>query len=149
MRPSTTVLIGLIGGLVGCAHEVRRAAPAPLADRVIPCPCTLDGLGSLKSERPSLLVRRDPQRASRRFHPGAAHVFRLFDHDLDPVAGNQCSYDDSGRLIPDGPAAGTPDRCSPERSKLGHALRDVIPYLRHGWSEYHKRGWSPVSADDR
>lgn len=156
-----TVLVGMcciLPALSGCATigpravtpagwGLRRstAAEQPLAGRVIPCPCTIDELERLPIDRPGVVIARDGSHATRNFHPGAARVYRIYDPDVDPVAGNQCAYDESDRLITDGPAAGTPDLVSPEVSKFGHFTRDILPFLRLGWREYHARGWAPVS----
>lgn len=129
----------------GCASVEHRPT---IADRVVPCPCSIEELEQLGRQRPGIVIDRDGDRTTRRFHPGAMAVYRIFDPQTDPVAGNQCGYDASGRLITGGPAAGTPDYISPERSRLGHAIRDVAPFLWLGWESYHDRGWAPVSSGD-
>jgi len=131
------VLMTAVGA--GCSSRNAR----PLAERVVPCPATIHGLDALAARRPNLVIREDGERAIDRYHPGAARVFRLFDPDADPIAGNQCAYDHFGHLITQGPAAGTPDLVSPERSLLLHWLRDVRPFHRLGWREYHRQGWAP------
>jgi hypothetical protein len=120
----------------------------PLPDRVIPCPCEVGELPLLPEAHPRVVISTDHPRSTARFHPGAFVTCRIFDPETDPVAGNQCAYDLEGRLIPEGPAAGTPDLISPERSLLGHWMLDVRPFRRLGWMEYHRRGWAPVSRSD-
>lgn len=137
--------VGLLG-MAGCVSPGSgQPSPSTLSQRVIPCPCDLTELAKLAKTRPSVVVRRDPRATSRKFHPGATDVYRIYDPTIDPAAGNQCAYDETGRLIPDGPAAGTPDLCSPEYSVRAHIRRDVLPFMRLGWREYHRRGWAPVS----
>ncbi|QDV33477.1 hypothetical protein [Tautonia plasticadhaerens] len=131
--------------VLGCASPGRGL---PLADRVVPCPCKVEGLARLPEQHTRLVVTLDRDRSTSRFHPGAFVTYRLFDPETDPVAGNQCAYDRGGRLISAGPAAGTPDLVSPERSVIGHWLLDVRPFRRLGWMEYHRRGWAPVSRSD-
>ncbi|MBW2534754.1 MAG: hypothetical protein JRI55_24895 [Deltaproteobacteria bacterium] len=93
--------------------------------------------------------------ASPRYHPGAASCFRsppasredLIAAGIDPVAispGQQCCYDGAGRLIPSGPAAGTPDLFSPvdRCSALAHERVDVELFEQLGWEEYVKH-WPP------
>ena len=129
----------------GCAIDGPRE---PLAGRVVPCPCTVSELERLAEEHPGLVIHRDRDGARTRYHPGSFDGYRLFDPEVDPVAGNQCTYDSDGRLITAGPAAGTPDRVSPTRSVLGHWWFDVRPFRQLGWREYHRRGWAPISSAD-
>lgn len=128
--------------LSGCATPGNRE---PLDGRVIPCPCDLDGLGTLPDEHPQAVITRDSDLATSRYHPGSFVTYRIYDPETDLVAGNQCAFDAGGRLITHGPAAGTPDFVSPERSILGHWVVDVLPFRRLGWMEYHRRGWGPIS----
>jgi hypothetical protein len=139
-------LLFCLAALPGCALPGKgQPGPTSLSQRVIPCPCDLDGLAELAESRPSVVVRRDSDLAAQKFHPGAVDVYRVYDPAIDPVAGNQCSYDEFGGLIPDGPAAGTPDLCSPEFSIRAHFFKDVLPFMRLGWHKYHRKGWAPVS----
>lgn len=135
--------------LSGCASP--RAAstdPTTLGKRVVPCPCDMGRLWAMADYRPGLVVSRDCDATARQFHPGATHVYRLYDPAVDQVAGNQCSYDEGGRLIRSGPAAGTPDLCSPEYSLTRHVKLDVMPFLKLGWAKYHRKGWAPVSEPE-
>lgn len=131
--------------ILGC---VMPGSDRPLADRIVPCPCEVEGLAELPEEHPKVIISRDRNRSTSRFHPGAFVTYRVFDPATDPFAGNQCAYDTGGRLIVTGPAAGTPDLVSPERSVLGHWLLDVRPFRRLGWMEYHRQGWAPVFGSD-
>lgn len=134
--------VSIAAMLSGCAMPGNRE---PLSGRVIPCPCDLDELGTLPDAHPNVVISRDSDRATARYHPGSFVTYRIFDPATDPVAGNQCAFDDEGKLISTGPAAGTPDFVSPERSILGHWVVDVLPFRRLGWMEYHRRGWGPIS----
>ncbi len=68
-------------------------------------------------------------------HPGCSTCFRSTPRYLTvwpPVwiqAGQQCCYDEQGKLITSGPGAGTPDRRSPGINIGGHFYWDVYPYL--------------------
>jgi hypothetical protein len=79
------------------------------------------------------------------FHPGAATGYRS-KHGYTSVPGTshgqQCCYDTQGRLITDGPGAGTPDIWSPESDFLKHQIYDVQTWLRLGWATYN-RYWIP------
>ncbi|MEW4567596.1 hypothetical protein AB1L88_06975 [Tautonia sp. JC769] len=135
--------IALLAWLPGCAGLAGHREP--LEGRVVPCPCDLDGLAFIPAGHPRAIISRDSDLSTARYHPGAFVTYRVFDPDTDPKAGNQCSFDRDGRLIPAGPAAGTPDFISPERSVLGHFVVDVLPFHRLGWMEYHRRGWAPIA----
>lgn len=129
--------------LSGCASLPGHREP--LAGRVIPCPCDAEELAVIAADHPRAIISRDSDHATARYHPGAFVTYRVFDPDTDGMAGNQCSFDRHGRLIASGPAAGTPDFVSPERSLLGHFFVDVLPFHRLGWMEYHRKGWAPIA----
>ena len=90
------------------------------------CPCTLSGA---KDSEDWL----DPTDASDYYHPGAAKCIRskkTYDSGCGLTHGQQCCYDDKGKLITDGLGAGTPDIIAPIGISgiLGHNSRDVTPY---------------------
>jgi hypothetical protein len=90
------------------------------------CPCPLT-----KADADSdLSWIEDPLWVPRWFHPGAASSYKRILPDSRK--GNQCTYDNAGKLITHGPAAGTPDRVggnSPGRpGRLSdHFNKDVGP----------------------
>lgn len=79
------------------------------------------------------------------YHPGAADSFRTkkgYQSKAGTSHGQQCIYDGKGRLITDGPAAGTPDFWSPETNYDNHQKFDVKPFKMLGWEVYN-RYWVP------
>lgn len=144
-------------------------------DKLFACPCTEDeiiqqriinaksypltpaGLGELAHEE---VVGN---------HPGAKGFYRSVApeeyrpegrNDLYPLRpGQQCTYDENGRLITHGPAAGTPDAygsnatdsyffTSIGKGKISglHRTWDVDTYKKLGWREYHKI-WKPNNGN--
>ncbi|TRU13594.1 MAG: hypothetical protein EWV60_03855 [Microcystis sp. Msp_OC_L_20101000_S702] len=102
-------------------------------------------------------------------HPGAKGFYRSVApeeyrpegrNDLYPLRpGQQCTYDENGRLITHGPAAGTPDAygsnatdsyffTSIGKGKISglHRTWDVDTYKKLGWREYHKI-WKPNNGN--
>jgi RHS repeat-associated protein len=124
----------------------------PLHQRMVPCPCTIDDLQSLR-DAGFMVIEDNPDNLDL-FHPGAAHGFRIIAPG--ETAGNQCNYDGAGDLITVGPGAGTPDFFSPQ-GLWGtglHTIVDVLPFLNFefsnpgfGWVYYHGAGvgWEPYS----
>lgn len=53
----------------------------------------------------------------------------IIHHRLTRGAGNQCCYNESGRLVVGPPGGGTLDLFSPSENQVGHIIVDVIPYL--------------------
>ncbi len=122
----------------------------PLSERVRPCPCTETELDNLRS-LPGIIIGADDQTAVNIFHRGATKCFRMFDPCSDKVygiAGNQCCYDESGKLITHGAAAGTPDSVSVYADITWptgrHFFADVWQWFG-GLEEYHQAGWAPVN----
>jgi RHS repeat-associated protein len=87
------------------------------------------------------------------FHPGANSSYRgkptRFVGPTGKIAypSQQCTYDDNGNLIKDGPGAGTPDLFSP-RKDARHWDYDVVPFLTLGPDEYTKT-WVPNRGDGK
>ncbi len=96
-----------------------------------------------------------------KFHPGAASCFRSYPFIATRIngkkckSGQQCAYDESGKLIKGGAAAGTPDKTSPARGEnrkgilrvnifrvYSHVRRDANPWKSEGWEKYNKL-WPP------
>lgn len=98
-----------------------------------------------------------------KYHKGASSSYRSYP----PVktefgkSGQQCCYDENGRLITSGSGAGTPDKistCRGENKKgtmklrlagiAGHIKKDVKPWNKlikensNGWATYNKE-WVP------
>jgi len=87
------------------------------------CPCTLD---SSEIEGPGRSLKGVWMISL--FHPG---VTKRWAED-GKLAGQQCNYDENGKLITAGIAAGTPDSVGFGNNPLrlaGHILFDVLPYL--------------------
>ena len=66
------------------------------------------------------------------FHPGGAFELRTADPAKYGGSGNQCVYDECGKLITDLPSSGTVDFVSPTGdigSVIGHFAADVLPFL--------------------
>ena len=61
------------------------------------------------------------------FHPGAAYELRKVGKD--GKSGQQCNYNENGKLITTGAGAGSADKSSPAQSKLAHKDADVNPAL--------------------
>jgi hypothetical protein len=79
------------------------------------------------------------------FHPGAAHDVRTkhgYRTIPDSNHGQQCTYDNDGKLITSGPGAGTPDVWSPETNFWNHQATDVDTYNALG-SNVYVRYWTP------
>ncbi|MBI4931972.1 MAG: hypothetical protein HY841_14525 [Bacteroidetes bacterium] len=95
------------------------------------------------------------------FHPGATTSFRSYPYVVTYIngkkfkSGQQCAYDEKGKLIITGPAAGTPDKSSPSigENKKGllkinvfrvmkHVKYDSSPWKAEEWATYHKF-WPP------
>ena len=96
------------------------------------------------------------------YHVGANHCYRSYPavKTSQGKSCQQCCYDENGKLIVDGSAAGTPDRessCKGENDEgimkpnytntLAHAWKDVIPYFRMSMENYHK-SWQPNQGDN-
>jgi RHS repeat-associated protein len=84
---------------------------------------------------------QDPDWAVNKYHPGADTCYRLGTGNWGDNRLNQCCYDPSGRLITDGPGAGTPDKTGVHPF---HYFYDVQPFERMGWKKYHEAGWAPI-----
>jgi hypothetical protein len=79
------------------------------------------------------------------FHPGSATAFRSargYPTRPGTSHGQQCTYDELGGLITEGPAAGTPDVWSPVTHFSEHQEVDVEPFNLLGWQVYNQY-WIP------
>jgi hypothetical protein len=88
------------------------------------------------------------------FHPGAESAFRSAEPTEYETPqgetlhlGQQCTYDERGQLITDGPGAGTPDLVAPEHSALEHFAADVAPWLALETEEYNET-WVPNNGNN-
>jgi hypothetical protein len=84
------------------------------------------------------------------FHPGAAHDVRTkhgYPTIPDSSHGQQCTYDNEGKLITNGPGAGTPDVWSPETNFWNHQDTDVDTYKALG-SNVYVRYWTPNNGNN-
>ncbi|MEO0808406.1 MAG: hypothetical protein AAFY33_19070 [Cyanobacteria bacterium J06643_4] len=84
-----------------------------------------------------------------KYHPGAASGYRseeptefISSDGTKMYPGQQCTYDEKGDYITHGPAAGTPDKVSPNYSIRGHYREDTVPWRNMGYEEYNKI-WQP------
>lgn len=80
-----------------------------------------------------------------KYHPGADTGFRseLAYSSIEGTShGQQCTYDKNGKLITEGPGAGTPDFWSPITNFSEHQTIDVVPWETLGWEKYNQH-WVP------
>ncbi len=61
------------------------------------------------------------------FHPGA--VYDLRSKPIEGGYGQQCTYDEHGKLIQDIPGCGTADKVSPGHDRRQHKDADVDPFI--------------------
>lgn len=106
------------------------------------CPCDLSTLKGMEGK--GVNVRQDPPSTVAALHHPAYECYRIWRSS--DAAGNQCCFDKDGKLITHGSGAGTPDMYN-QQFFTHHIAFDVMPFLRLGWEEYHKRGWAPISED--
>lgn len=109
------------------------------------CPCTAAAAAADKKSWAG-----GPTGCPQLSHPGAASGFRSrkkISSRPGTSHGQQCCYDDGGRLITEGPAAGTPDLWSPRTDLVKHIVYDVQPWWNMGWEEYD-RHWVPNQGRD-
>ena len=120
------------------------------------CPCCIDVSGSSPTLEPKdasdagwgRVNEANPE------HPGATWEVRWVDPTGTLTQGQQCTYDNKGRLITKPPAAGTPDKVSYDDDKhslwdlhyWGHALKDWIPYKILPKNTYFKH-WPPNNGN--
>lgn len=144
-------------------------------DKLFACPCTEDEIIQqriINAKSYPLAPAGLGELAVEEFennHPGAKGFYRSVApeeyrpegrKDLYPLRpGQQCTYDENGRLITHGPAAGTPDAygsnatdsyffTSIGKGKISglHRTWDVDTYKKLGWREYHKI-WKPNNGN--
>lgn len=144
-------------------------------DKLFACPCTEDEIIQqriINAKSYPLAPAGPGELAVEEFegnHPGAKGFYRSVApeeyrpagrNDLYPLRpGQQCTYDENGRLITHGPAAGTPDAygsnatdsyffTSIGKGKVSglHTTWDVDTYKKLGWREYHKI-WKPNNGN--
>jgi hypothetical protein len=106
------------------------------------CPC--DEAEFERMKQGGAKVKADDPGMVERFHSPAEKCYRVwFAND---VAGNQCCFDANGKLINQGPGAGTPDMYNPRFIGM-HFFVDVLAFSMLGWKKYHEQGWGPISED--
>ncbi|NCR39814.1 MAG: hypothetical protein GPJ21_08030 [Microcystis aeruginosa W13-11] len=142
-------------------------------DKLFACPCTEDEIIQQRKINAKSYPLTPSNAAERQlemsYHPGAKGFYRSAASeeyrpegrkDLYPLRpGQQCTYDENGRLITHGPAAGTPDAygsnatdsyffTSIGKGKVSglHTTWDVDTYKKLGWREYHKI-WKPNNGN--
>jgi hypothetical protein len=142
-------------------------------DKLFACPCTEDEIIQQRKINAKSYPLTPSNAAERQlemsYHPGAKGFYRSAApdeyrpegrKDLYPLRpGQQCTYDENGRLITHGPAAGTPDAygsnatdsyffTSIGKGKVSglHTTWDVDTYKKLGWREYHKI-WKPNNGN--
>ena len=62
------------------------------------------------------------------FHPGGYYELRTYDPQKYDGSGNQCVYNEQGKLCTNIPTAGTADKVSPTADFWGHQDADVKPF---------------------
>lgn len=176
------------------AREIAQELQAEPAwkEGLDPCPCTLQDareltktLVRIRPDQKGFDIVRDPifvestgddrklRLIGKDYHPGASYSFRSHSSRVGYFKirsgktirpGQQCTYDNRGKLITNGPGAGTPDAYAPEvtpdlaiyRSpkEETHTYWDTKPFdamtnnredgweNKDGWKEYH-RVWTP------
>jgi hypothetical protein len=146
-------------------------------DKLFACPCTEDEIIQQRKINAKSYPLTPSNAAERQlemsYHPGAKGFYRSVApeeyrpegrKDLYPLRpGQQCTYDENGRLITHGPAAGTPDAYGSNATdsyfftSIGkfigkgdfsglHTTWDVDTYKKLGWREYHKI-WKPNNGN--
>jgi len=146
-------------------------------DKLFACPCTEDEIIQQRKINAKSYPLTPSNAAERQlemsYHPGAKGFYRSAApdeyrpegrNDLYPLRpGQQCTYDENGRLITHGPAAGTPDAYGSNATdsyfftSIGkfigkgdfsglHITWDVDTYKKLGWREYHKI-WKPNNGN--
>jgi hypothetical protein len=146
-------------------------------DKLFACPCTEDEIIQQRKINAKSYPLTPSNAAERQlemsYHPGAKGFYRSAASeeyrpegrkDLYPLRpGQQCTYDENGRLITHGPAAGTPDAYGSNATdsyfftSIGkfigkgdfsglHITWDVDTYKKLGWREYHKI-WKPNNGN--
>jgi len=102
------------------------------------CPCTLgeialdvvDAAGGRWVDETALTLQN--------YHPGASRDIRWVPPaNSSDRRGQQCTYDENGRLITSGLGAGTLDQVSPGVDMLGHYASDVRPWSTRSCVEYY------------
>jgi hypothetical protein len=138
-----------------------------------PCPCEnpdlAGGIANREGKVLGKIYKPNPDdgwasEGKNPLHPGSFQCFRSYPHSSNNTTldgpGQQCCYDEGGKLIKSGPGAGTPDRVNTAAGEnadgsvdvhikglLGHAIEDVEPFGKMGWEEYVKY-WPPNQGLD-
>ena len=89
-----------------------------------PCPCCLTIKDRTFSPPDDPNFKKTLERTPKE-HPGAAVCIRSIDVN---GAGEQCCYDEKGKLITGGLGAGTPDRASGGLISFSHGQKDGFPF---------------------
>lgn len=98
--------------------------------------CVMNG----KPKNPNPKVWTDPSTLHKIFGFHLEAKWCLRSHARPNGSGQQCCYDESGRLITSGESAGTPDKTSPEASFWQHQTDDVNPFRsckKAGWLDIY------------
>lgn len=123
------------------------------------CPCCID-----VSSNPPMLNKHDATdkgwgrvKKANPEHPGATWEVRWVDPLGILLQGQQCTYDDKGRLITEPPAAGTPDMVSFDGDKhsvfslhfWGHTICDWSTYKILFYNrDIYFRHWPPNNGNN-
>lgn len=91
-----------------CWASLQSKQPPGWVNTIPDCPCEIRIPPPSIGQYPE--GRFAGNRANQRYHPGATWELR---EDVSSGPGQQCTYDDKGKLITGGPGAGTPDISSP------------------------------------
>ncbi len=146
----------LIGALMGWVFQAAKPPSSEWLNDLPECPCTAPTMNDLNDG-----WAKDRGNTGY-YHAGATLCFRSYPtvHTSEGQSGQQCCYDENGKLITQGPGAGTPDRagtCLGENEHgemvikysglLLHLLYDVRPFEKEGWEEYNKH-WAPSKGNN-
>jgi len=172
MRSFISLLIVILFFLSCNSVEKIISTPEKWYDLLPDCPCTNPDKDSIRlHDGWAREARRDEMSRIKRtvigkrdfahLHPGAASCFRSYPFVATRIngkkrkSGQQCSYDENGKLIKQGAAAGSPDKTSPARGEnnsgvlrvnifrvLAHMKRDANPWKSEGCEKYNKL-WPP------
>src|SRR5262249_7542987 len=96
--------------------------------RLPSCPCDI---GS-PPKKPPLFLWLDVEPADQKYHPGATWCIRSIPGEIY-APGQQCCYDNQGKLITHGEAAGTPDVVAPYL--WGSGTGTPISPILHYWQD--------------
>lgn len=140
----------------GDRFSERQGTSAAWYAALPPCPCTYADVQNNRRTNCPDGEWLDCGTASQAYHYGAKYEVRWVP-DQSEKPGQQCTYDQNGRLITAGIAAGTPDKDSPDICGWGdiftgqgfpdydHYTDDVVPWSTIPCIQY-LQGWPPNNA---